>query len=59
MEFFLETKILQIGFQKKKTLEYRFNIKITVPSTLYYEPLFYLKCILNVQRNIRKLINNN
>jgi hypothetical protein len=57
MEFFLETKILQIGFQKKKTLEYKFNIKITVPSMLYYEPLSYLKYILNIQRNIRKLIN--
>jgi hypothetical protein len=57
MDILLETKILQTGFQKKKTLENKYEIKIILPSTLYYEPLSYFKIILNIQRNIRKLID--
>jgi hypothetical protein len=57
MDILLETKILQSGFQKKKTLENKYEIKIILPSMLYYEPLNYFKIILNIQRNIRKLID--
>ena len=57
MDILLETKILQTGFQKKKNLENKYEIKIILPSTLYYEPLIYFKIILNIQRNIRKLID--
>ncbi len=46
-----------MDFKKKKTLENKYEIKIILPSTLFYEPLNYFKIILNIQRNMRKLIN--
>jgi len=57
MDTFLGNKILHIGFQKKKNLEKKYEIKIILPTRLFYEPLNYLKIILNIEKNINKLIN--
>ncbi len=57
MDTYLGNKILHIGYQNKKNLEKKYQIKIILPSKIFLEPLNYYKIILNIEKNINKLIN--